>query len=307
MVIGPAGMHSISALLVVVGAFIMMLRINREMALISLFAVPVVAGMTKFFGQRIHNRFRKVQDEFGVISARVQENLAGVRVVRAFTQEANEISTFKKMNRHYVDENRALIRLTASFYPALHAMIGVGFVLIFFLGGRKMLSGGMTIGAFVAFQFYLGRMVWPLIALGWVINLFQRGMASMNRLHEVWVIEPDVTSEKGTPVEGPVKGDLEIRDLTFSYGERGATATQPAPVHQSAEGSTKPALSLFHNVLQDIHLVVRHGETVGIVGRTGSGKSTLLSLITRTFEPPPGTIFIDGHPIETIPPRQLRE
>ncbi len=307
MLIGPAVMHSISALLVVVGAFIMMLRINREMALISLFAVPVVAGMTKFFGQRIHNRFRKVQDEFGVISARVQENLAGVRVVRAFTQEANEISTFKKMNRHYVDENRALIRLTASFYPALHAMIGVGFVLIFFLGGRKMLSGGMTIGAFVAFQFYLGRMVWPLIALGWVINLFQRGMASMNRLHEVWVIEPDVTSEKGTPVEGPVKGDLEIRDLTFSYGERGATATQPAPVHQSAEGSTKPALSLFHNVLQDIHLVVRHGETVGIVGRTGSGKSTLLSLITRTFEPPPGTIFIDGHPIETIPPRQLRE
>jgi ATP-binding cassette subfamily B multidrug efflux pump len=307
MLIGPAVMHSLSAILVVAGSFVMMLRINQEMALISLFAIPIVAGMTKFFGQRIHVRFRKVQDEFGEISARVQENLTGVRVVRAFTQEDNEISTFKRMNRHYVDENRSLIRLTASFYPSLHAMIGLGFVLIFFLGGRKMISGAMTIGAFVAFQFYLGRMVWPLIALGWVINLFQRGMASMNRLHEVWAIEPDLTSESGTPVEGPVKGDLEIRDLTFTYGERGRPASQPAASEPGTPGNSQPELSLFHNVLQEINLVVRHGQTVGIVGRTGSGKSTLLSLITRTFEPPPGTIFIDGHAIETIPARQLRE
>jgi ATP-binding cassette subfamily B protein len=306
MLIGPAVMHSLSALLVVTGAFIMMLRVNRGMALISLFAIPIVAGMTKFFGQRIHLSFRKVQDKFGEISARVQENLAGVRIVRAFTQEANEISIFKRMNRHYVDQNRSLIRLTASFYPALHALIGFGFVLIFFLGGRKMLSGAMTIGAFVAFQFYLARMVWPLIALGWVMNLFQRGMASMNRLHEVWVIEPDVTSERGMTVEGPVKGDLEIRDLTFSYGEQEAP-TMPPVAGQNPTGGTGAGLSVFHNVLQGINLVVRHGETVGIVGRTGSGKSTLLSLITRTFEPPPGTIFIDGHPIEAIPPRQLRE
>jgi ATP-binding cassette subfamily B protein len=150
---------------------------------------------------------------------------------------------------------------------------------VFFIGGRRILSGSMTLGDFVAFQFYLGRMIWPLIALGWVINLFQRGMASMRRLHEVWSVEPDVdANDLVPPQEQP---DLEIRNLTFAYANRA--------------------------VLRDINLSVRHGKTVGIVGRTGSGKSTLLGLITRTFEPPPNSIFLDGHPIETIPQRQLRD
>src|SRR5947209_8645316 len=192
MLIGPAVMHSASSLLVVFGAFAMMMRIDTEMALISAISIPVIAGLVKFFGERIHVRFRSVQDYFGDISARVQENLAGVRVVRAFTQEGSEVEIFKRMNREYVNRNRSLIRLTATFYPMLHAMIGVMFVVIFFLGARRIISGQLTIGQFVAFQFYLGRMVWPLIALGWVINLFQRGMASMQRLHEVWSVEPEV-------------------------------------------------------------------------------------------------------------------
>src|SRR5205085_707366 len=136
-------------------------------------------------------KFKDVQDYFGDISARVQENLSGVRVVRAFGQEANEIRNFKRMNREYVELNRSLIRLTATFYPMLHGIIGIMFAIVFFLGSRKMIAGTMTIGSFVAFQFYLGRMIWPLIALGWVINLIQRGMASMIRLHEVWVVQPD--------------------------------------------------------------------------------------------------------------------
>ena len=279
MLIGPAVMHSASSLLVVFGAFAMMLRIDRNMALISAISIPVIAGLVKFFGERIHVRFKSVQDYFGDISARVQENLAGVRVVRAFTQEQNEIETFKRMNREYVNRNRSLIRLTATFYPMLHAMIGVMFVVIFFLGSRRIIAGRLTIGQFVAFQFYLGRMVWPLIALGWVINLFQRGMASMQRLHEVWSVEPEV-AHGDEPLAEP-RGDLDVRNLTFSYDGR--------------------------PVLRDIDLQVRHGETIGIVGRTGSGKSTLLSLVTRTFEPPPGTIFIDGQPVETIPIHQLRD
>jgi len=279
MLIGPAVMHSASSLLVVFGAFGMMMRIDREMALISLIAVPVVAGLVSYFGQRIHNRFKSVQDYFGDISARVQENLSGVRVVRAFTQEKNEVENFKRMNREYVERNRSLIRLTATFYPMLHAMIGVMFVIVFFLGTRRIVSGRLTIGDFVAFQFYLGRMVWPLIALGWVINLFQRGMASMKRLHEVWSVEPD---SSGGQAPAPVPhGDLEIRHLTFGY--------------------------IGRPVLQDIDLQVRRGETIGIVGRTGSGKSTLLALITRTFEPPPETIFLDGRAIETISIKQLRD
>jgi len=270
-----------------------MMRIEPMMALLALLAVPVVAGLVKYFGERIHLRFKSVQDYFGEISARVQENLAGVRVVRAFTREQSEIGQFKRMNHEYVDRNRSLIRLTATFYPALHALIGIMFVIVFFIGGRKIIAGKMTIGDFVAFQFYLGRMIWPLIALGWVMNLFQRGMASMKRLHEVWSVEPDVDvaggaaaasaaeSRRPGAAAAPPRGDLEIRDLTFAYADR--------------------------PVLSDVNLSVRHGETIGIVGRTGSGKSTLLSLITRTFEPPPGTIFIDGRPIETIPKWEIRE
>jgi ATP-binding cassette subfamily B protein len=295
MLIGPAVMHSASSLLVVIGAFIMMLRIDRNMALISLIAVPIVAGAVKYFGQRIHVQFKSVQDYFGDISARVQENLSGVRVVRAFTQEENEIANFKKMNHEYVERNRSLIRLTASFYPALHALIGIMFVVILFLGSRRILAGELTIGAFVAFQFYLGRMVGPLIALGWVINLFQRGMASMVRLHEVWAVSPARLPTEGTPVEGAIRGNLDIRDLTFAY-----PAAPPLEGTQARSMRTEP-------VLRDINLSVQHGQTVGVVGRTGSGKSTLLALITRTFEPPPHTIFLDGRPIETIPLRQLRE
>lgn len=279
MLIGPATMHTLSSLLVVTGAFIMMIRIDRQMALTALAAVPVVAGLVKFFGQRIHDTFKDVQDYFGDISARVQENLAGVRVVRAFAQEQNEIEMFKRMNREYVDRNRSVIRLSATFYPMLHGLIGVMFVIIFFMGSRRIIAGHLSIGAFVAFQFYLGRMIWPLIAFGWVINLFQRGMASMLRLHEVWVVDP--TEDRYPRTEDDVQGNLEIRHLTFSYADRA--------------------------VLRDVNLSVRHGQTIGIVGRTGSGKSTLLSLITRTFEPPPGTIFIDGRPIDAIPHRQLRE
>jgi ATP-binding cassette subfamily B protein len=281
MLIGPAVMHSVSSLLVVVGAFIMMLRIDHAMALVALLAVPVVAGLVKHYGQKIHDRTRAVQDTFGDISARVQENIAGVRVVRAFTREDNEIENFKRMNHEYVDRNRSLIRLTATFYPALHSLIGVMFVLLFFFGTKKIIAGTMTLGAFVAFQFYLGRMIWPLIAFGWVINLFQRGMASMKRLHAIWSAPTVVESPNASaPAQHP-RGDLEIRNLTFSYGAR--------------------------DILRDVNLTIRHGETVGIVGRTGSGKSTLLALVTRAFEPPAGTIFIDGRAVETIPLRELRE
>jgi ATP-binding cassette subfamily B multidrug efflux pump len=279
MLIGPAVMHSASSLLVVAGAFVMMFRIDHFMALVSLISVPVVAGLVKYFGQRIHVRFKSVQDYFGDISARVQENLSGVRVVRAFTREESELAIFKQMNREYVQRNRSLIKLTATFYPALHALIGIMFVIVFFLGGRKIVAGTMTLGSFVAFQFYLGQMIWPLIALGWVINLFQRGMASMKRLHEIWVVSPDRDATDAIDVRP--HGNLTIRNLTFAYGD--------------------------HAVLRDINIDVRQGQTVGIVGRTGSGKSTLLSLVTRTFEPPPGTIFLDGRPIEAIPQHQLRD
>ncbi len=281
MLVGPAVMHSFSSVLVVAGAFVMMLRIDKSLALLSLLAVPTVAGAVKFFGERIHLRFKEVQDYFGEVSARVQENLAGVRVVRAFAQEENEMATFERMNREYVDRNRKLIRLTATFYPMLHAIIGLMFILVFFLGSRKILAGTMSVGDFVAFTLYLGRLVWPLIALGWVINLFQRGMASMRRLNDVWEVAPSNETIGQACSDEPLKPEIEIRDLTFSY-----------------DGPT---------VLEGISLTIRQGETLGIVGRTGSGKSTLLALLSRVWEPPPGTIFVGGCPVERIPVKRLRE
>jgi ATP-binding cassette subfamily B multidrug efflux pump len=304
MLIGPAIMYTVNSLIIVSGAFAMMIRIDKTLALISLAAVPVVAALVKTFGEKIHVRYKAVQDYFGDISARVQENLAGVRVVRAFGQEANEREIFGRMNREYVTRNRAQIRLTATFYPLLHGLIGVMFGIVFLLGSRRMLAGQLSIGDFVALQFYLGRMIWPLIALGWVINLYQRGMASMVRLHEVWSIPPDVLRDAGTPVEEKPRGDIDIRDLTFGYG----VAAPAKPALSAAEGGGGPAAESGRRyTLRNINLQVRSGESVGIVGRTGSGKSTLLALITRTFEPPPETIFIDGRPIESIPLRQLRE
>jgi ATP-binding cassette subfamily B protein len=297
MLIGPAIMHVASSLLVVGGAFVMMYRIDHQLALISLIAVPVIAGLVKYFGQRIHVHFKSVQDYFGEVSARVQENLAGVRVVRAFAQEKQETDTFLLMNREYVNRNMKLIRLTATFYPMLHAMIGIMFVIVFFMGSRKMLAGTMTIGSFVAFQFYLGRMIWPLIALGWVINLFQRGMASMQRLHDVWSVTPDSVGS-GVGAADELRGSIDIRDLTFAYPRPLASAIGDARINDGA--TMKP-------VLRNVSLHVEAGQTIGIVGRTGSGKSTLLALITRVFEPPPGTVEIDGRPIESIPLPRLRD
>jgi ATP-binding cassette subfamily B protein len=281
MLVGPAVMHAFSSILVVVGAFVMMLRIDARLASVALIAVPVVAYLAKTFGDRIHDRSRAVQDYFGDLSARVQENLTGMRVIRAFGQEANEVATFERMNREYVARNRSLINVTAFFYPILHTVIGALFVLVFWMGSRRILAGAMTVGAFVAFIFYLGRMVWPLIAIGWVINLFQRGMASMKRLHEIWSAEPEPAAygEPCSP-DGEVRGEIDIRNLTFAYDGR--------------------------PVLRDIDLHVRSGETVGIVGATGSGKSTLLALLSRQFIPPRETIRLDGCPLERIPAAVLR-
>ncbi|MFA6955728.1 MAG: ABC transporter ATP-binding protein [Thermoanaerobaculia bacterium] len=280
MLVGPAVMHAFSSVLVVAGAFVMMARIDLKLALISLLAVPAVAGAVKFFGERIHERFRDVQDYFGEISSKVQENVAGVRVVRAFTRETNEQRVFAEMNEEYVERNRKLILLTATFYPLLHSMIGVMFVVIFYLGSRRILSGVMTVGEFVSFTLYLGRLAWPLIALGWVINLFQRGMASMKRIHEILEAKPSIETTGAAFAGETLAAELEFRGLNFSYGDV--------------------------KVLHDIDLTIREGDTLGIVGRTGSGKSTLLSLVTRTWEPPPGTVFVGGVPVDAIAPARLR-
>jgi ATP-binding cassette subfamily B protein len=243
--------------------------------------MPLVATATNYFSKRIHDRFEKVQEYFGTVSNRAQESLAGVRVIRAYTQEEAEIESFKKVNHEFVDRNLQLIRLSGIFHPILQFFIGLGFIAVLWFGGSLVVSGKISIGEFVQFTLYLGLLVWPMIALGWVINIFQRGMASMGRMHSIMSIEPTIR-DSGESLGHPIEGHIEFRDLTFSYGE----AREPA--------------------LRDINLRIDAGQTVAFVGGVGSGKSTMMNLVTRLLDAEPGQVLIDGRSIRDIPLSLLR-
>jgi ATP-binding cassette, subfamily B, multidrug efflux pump len=244
--------------------------------------MPLVASATNYFSKRIHDRFEKVQENFGLVSNRAQESLAGVRVIRAYTQERAEVEGFKRVNREFVNRNLSLIRLSGFFHPALQLFIGLGFIAVLWYGGSLTINGTISIGQFVQFTLYLGYLVWPMIALGWVINIFQRGMASMGRMHQIMSTEPAIGDTNETSRIVGIEGEIEFRNLTFNYGD----AARPA--------------------LEDINLRIAPGQTVAFVGAVGSGKSTLMNLVTRLLDAEPGQVLIDGRPIREIPLGVLR-
>ena len=280
MMAGPAIMYSVNTILVFFVAIILMLSINLRLTLIALIPLPFVSLLVKFFGSAIHHRFEEIQAQLSHMSAVVQEALAGVRVVRAYRQEESEIERFRIANRTYLDRNRGLIQLQGLFYPSLAMFLGFGGLLVLWLGSREVILGQITVGEFVAFNAYLVMLTWPMIAFGWVTNMLQRGMASWKRMLEVFDAVPEITDRGGVPV-GNVQGGIEIRELTFAYGDG-------APV------------------LSNLSLRVEPGQTLALVGGTGSGKSTLLGLIQRLYDPPPGTVFIDGIDVRDLPLGQLR-
>lgn len=285
MICGPAIMYSANTVFTAAGALFFLFRIHPELTLLALSPMPFVALATQFFGNRIHHLFQRVQDQFALLSARVQESLAGARVVRAYVQEDWEKSTFSAINDRYVDRNRDLIRWSAAFHPLLQLLIGLGFIAVLWYGGRVVVAGEITIGEFVTFNFFLGRLVWPMIAIGWVINLVQRGAASLARISEVLDHAP-VIADAESPIHRPqIEGAVAFRRVDFSY---------------EAEGNAVP-------VLQNVDFDVPAGTTTAIVGRTGSGKSTLLSLLPRLFDPPPDTVFVDGVDVRQLPLAQLRK
>jgi ATP-binding cassette subfamily B multidrug efflux pump len=282
MICGPAIMYSVNTILAGAGALFFMLRIHAGLALVAAFAMPLVAVATKLFGQRVHVLFERVQEQFSGVTARAQESLAGVRVVRAYAREEHEQEEFRRLNQDYVDRNRSLIRWSASFFPVLQGLIGLATAAVLWYGGTLVLRGSITVGQFVTFNFFLARLVWPMIALGWVINLTQRGLASLGRIQAILETVPAIRDEPplvDVPVE---RGEVTMRGLTFAYG-----AGQPP-------------------VLQGIDLQVAAGQTVALVGRTGSGKSTLLSLIPRLLDPPPGSLAVDGCDVRHLPLARLR-
>jgi ATP-binding cassette, subfamily B, multidrug efflux pump len=280
MVCGPAMMYGANTLMTGIGCLFFMLRIDFRLTAVALAAAPLVVVTTIVFGGRVHGHFSGVQGKFSDISSRAQESLAGVRVVRAYAQEAREEEEFQRVNQEYLEGNRRLAVWSTAMHPLLQMLIGLGFAAVLWYGGLLVIRGGISVGELVAFNLFLSKLIWPVIALGWVVNLVQRGLASLARIRKVLDVEPAIRDEEPLADPGLLLGDVAFRDLTFSYG------TEP--------------------VLQDVDLQVRAGQTVAVVGRTGSGKSTLLSLIPRLIDPPPGTLFLDGTDVRRLPLARLR-
>ena len=287
-IVGPAIMYSEQTLFRVLIILPIMFSISVKLTIILLLTMPLVSLTVKYFGHQIHVRFEKIQEFFSDMTARAQENLTGVRVIRAYAQEESEKRQFARLNEEYVDRNLGLVKLSAVFRPLMQFFIGLGFAAIILVGGRETAQGRMTLGEFAAFNLYLEQLIWPLIAMGFVTNLFQRGTASLKRMHEIMVIEPSIAdlrkeAETERHKERGIEGKIEFRNLTFRYSEN------------------SPA------VLQDINLIIKAGQAVAFIGRTGSGKSTLMNLVPRLLDAEPGMVLIDDRPIREIPLKTLRE
>jgi ATP-binding cassette subfamily B protein len=279
---GPMIMYTLQTVFVVVLVLPLMVMLNWWLTLLLFVTMPLVSLTVKFFGQQVHTRFEKIQEFFAQITARAQENFTGVRVVRAYAQEEAEMEAFNRLNREYAERNLSLVRVDALMRPLMTFLIGVGFVLIIWAGVPLAVRGEITVGEFTMFNLYLTRLIWPLIALGYVVNLYQRGTASLKRINSILKIAPAIADAESVREQPPIKGEIEFRDLTFRY-------------HATDEP-----------VLRDLNLQIPAGHTVAFVGRTGSGKSTLANLIPRLIEAPRGTLFIDGVAIEEYPLKQLR-
>jgi ATP-binding cassette subfamily B protein len=281
MVCGPAIMYSVHTVATAAGAFAGMLWIDPPLALVAVACLPLVAGTTQLFGARIHGLYEVVQRRLAELSARAQENLAGVRVVRAFAQEAAEERAFERVSRGYVDANLRLARWQTAFHPLLQLLVGLGFAAVLGFGGSRVLAGRITLGELVAFHFFLAKLVWPMIAVGWVVNLLQRGAASFARLTAILDRAPAIADRPGA-VAPALRGRITARALTFRY---------------------RPELA---PALADVEFEIPAGSTVGLVGRTGSGKSTLLGLVARLHDPPPGALWVDGHDVRDLSLAALR-
>jgi len=293
MLLGPGIMYSANTVIGMVLVLFLMLRINVVLTLFALVIIPAVSLAVRYFGTVIHKRFEKIQEAFSEISAKVQENLAGVRVIKAFTQEASEIEQFQRLNREYIQKNLQLIRIWGTFYPLLGALLGLGGVFVLWIGGREVIAGHITLGDFVAFNAYLGMLSWPMIALGWVINIVERGTASLGRLSHIFDSQPEITDDSVT-----------IRPLSFivTGTAKPSQASQTRAALPQIQGEIEfKNLSFAYNgtqVLRNINLHIPHGSTYAIVGETGSGKSTLVNLLARVYDVSEGEILIDKIPIQ---------
>jgi len=283
MLLGPAIMYSANTLVFTAGALIYMFKISPRLTLYTFLPLPVASIVIQYFGHQIHERFEKIQAMFSEISARAQENFSGARVIRAYVQENAEVRQFETANTEYIARSLPLARLMGLLWPTLELTLGLAVVLVLWLGGREVLLKRIDIGAFTAFFTYMIQLTWPVIALGWVINIFQRGTASLKRINEIMQEKPEINDDPAVLAmaeQDEVRGEIEFRGLNFGYN-----------------GTP---------VLHGINLSIPAGTSLAIVGPTGSGKTTLVDLIPRVYDAEPGTVLIDGKPIREFPIDFLR-
>jgi ATP-binding cassette subfamily B multidrug efflux pump len=282
MLLGPGFMYTANTLIFTGFALGFMLHISSRLTFYAFLPLPIVSIVIQYFGRRIHERFERIQAMFSEISARAQENFSGVRIIRAYVQEDAEIKGFEVANREYIARSLTLVRLMGMLWPTLETMLGLAIVLVLWLGGREVLHGNISVGQFTAFNTFMVQLTWPVIALGWVINIFQRGTASLGRIDQLMREQPEIADTPAILTQDyfELNGDIEFRNLNFSYN-----------------GTP---------VLHDINLSIPAGSSLAIVGPTGAGKTTLVSLVPRIYDAPPGSVLIDGKPVGEYRLAELR-
>ncbi len=281
MMIGPGIMHIGNAIVVTIIAVSFMLYLSPKLTLYSLLPLPVLSIVVNRLGGAVHRRFMKIQEYFAVLTSRVQENLSGVRVIRAYHQEKAEIKDFARHNRKYIDLNVSMIRVFGFLFPLLTMLAGTVNMAVLYFGGREVISGAISLGTLVAFFVYLTMLVWPMVAMGWVVSLYQRGTVSLDRINKIMDTEPAVFSPPTGSNEKEFTDSIEFRNLSFSYNGKA--------------------------VLHNINLTIKAGRTLGIIGPTASGKTTLVSLLARLFPVPRNSLFIDGIDINDWDIKALRK
>jgi len=281
MLVGPGIRNLLNTIIMGSAAIILMLIIDYKLTLYSLIPLPVLTIAVTIFSSRIFYRFQKVQEQFSSISVGVQENLTGIRVVKAYVQEGNEKRKFKQLNQDYMDKNISLVKIWGLFFPFIMLIAGIGMVIVLWLGGRLVMAGKISLGQFVQFNGYLMMLTWPMMALGWAINLVQRGSASMGRLIEILDQAPEIKDSEYLEDMRTLEGEIEFRNVSFAYDKK--------------------------VILKNIDLKIPKGITIGIIGPTGSGKSTLVNLIPRLLEVREGSLTIDGMEVKSIPLKILRK
>jgi len=288
MLLGPAIMYSANTILFSVGALFFLLKISPFLTLVALVPLPLASILVQAMGRKIHERFERIQAMFSDISAQAQENFSGARLVRAFAQEEAQIAAFERSNREYIRRALRLVQLMGMLWPTLEFVLGLAMAISLLVGGHEVLSHRISVGDFVAFNTYMLMLTWPVIALGWVVNLFQRGTASVVRIDELLKAKPSIDdrdADRSIPADYTLRGEIEFRDLTFSYNQEDGNRTE---------------------VLRRVSLRIPAGSSLAVVGPTGSGKSTLVHLIARVFDAEAGSILIDGRPIREYPLDVLR-